>query len=66
VAAAAADVGDRPEAAEVVGGENAGDIRGSLRSHCLPEDFGLAGMLLQVRPQPVRRDQIEGGRAGTN
>jgi hypothetical protein len=54
VSAAATNVCDCVEAAEVVGAENCGDVRASFGRHRLPEDFCLAGVILEVGPSPGR------------
>ena len=53
VSAAATSVCDCVEAAEVVGAQNCGDVRASFGRHRLPEDFCLAGVILEVGQVPA-------------
>jgi hypothetical protein len=58
--AAAADIGDRLEAAEVVGIEDGRDVGGRLRGHRLPEDLAFVGVILEVSPEPCRLNGLDG------
>ena len=60
VSAAATDVCDCIEAAEVLGAENCGDVRAGFSRHRLSEDLRLGRVTLEVGPDAGRFNDFQG------
>jgi len=53
VTASASDVGDPPEAREIVRSDHRADVNARLRRHCPPEDRSFVRPILQVSEDPL-------------
>jgi hypothetical protein len=66
VSAAAANICDRVEAAEVVGAEDRGDVGVGLGRHRLPEDLRLGRATVEVGPDAARLNGLHGWCCGAD